>query len=104
MQAFVPSFTATMLQIPDESLIVIRELGFAAIGIGIVGMLSLKYDNWRIPVSLARGIFILFCTLFHLTRIDIIIGAEILAIVADLWIVLVALFVIINSKYHKLLV
>jgi len=41
----------------DESLILVRELGFANVAIGLVGVLSLPVPQWRLAAALAGGVF-----------------------------------------------
>lgn len=58
-QAFQPQFTAqNIFHITDEkSYPVIRELGYANICFGTVGILSLFFPEWRIVSAFASGIF-----------------------------------------------
>ena len=41
----------------DESLILVRELGFANVAIGLVGVLSLWVPSWRLAAAFAGGLF-----------------------------------------------
>ncbi|HOV20935.1 MAG TPA: hypothetical protein PLK10_15980 [Ottowia sp.] len=41
----------------DESLILVRELGFANVAIGLIGVLSLWLPSWRLAGALAGGVF-----------------------------------------------
>jgi hypothetical protein len=43
--------------LPDDVLLVVRELGFANIAIGSVGVVSLSVAGWRVAAALAGGIF-----------------------------------------------
>lgn len=101
MQGFNPAFTASMLQVPDESFVVIRELGYAAIGTGLIGILSIKFENWRIPVAVSRGTFILLCTLLHIGRMEILNTAEVYALISDAWVVATALFILFGSSDNR---
>ena len=41
----------------DESLVLVRELGFANVAIGLVGVLSLWAPSWRLAGAFAGGVF-----------------------------------------------
>lgn len=58
-QILQPEYTANVilgLQ-SGESLLLVRELGFANVAMGAIGMLSLPFPAWRLPAALAGGIF-----------------------------------------------
>ena len=58
-QILQPEYTANVilgLKI-SESLLLVRELGFANLALGFVGLLSLLFPAWRLPVALAGGLF-----------------------------------------------
>lgn len=99
MQSLNPAFTAGLLKLQSNDFIIVRELGVAQIGMGILGLLTVKNLNYRKPAAIVYGIFIFGCTLIHFTRISIISSGEIAALVTDVWIVVVsAAQVIINCK------
>jgi hypothetical protein len=54
-----PQYTARVILglRSDESLLVIRELGFANLALGLPGLVSLALPAWRLPVALAGGTF-----------------------------------------------
>jgi hypothetical protein len=58
-QILQPEYTAHVILglENDESLLLVRELGFANLALGLVGMLSLVFPTWRLPVTLAGGVF-----------------------------------------------
>ena len=58
-QVMQPRYTAqTILGLKgDESLVVVRELGFANLAFGVSGLLSIRFSTWCVPVALAAGIF-----------------------------------------------
>jgi len=58
-QILQPRYTArTILGIEgDDALLLVRELGFANLSIGIAGTLSLGFGGWALPLALAGGIF-----------------------------------------------
>jgi len=48
----------------------VRELGFANVSIGLVGIISLWKSNWRIPDAIAGGLFLLLAGIAHLPKKD----------------------------------
>ena len=69
-QVFQPQFTARdILGIADnKSYVVIRELGFANISIGLLGILSLLNSVWILPSAIVGGSFYALATLQHFLR------------------------------------
>jgi hypothetical protein len=58
MQVFRPQFTARIFAIDDPAaLAVVREIGFANLTFGTLGLLSLAVPQWLIPTALAGAIF-----------------------------------------------
>ncbi|HMN56808.1 MAG TPA: hypothetical protein PKE15_06155 [Ottowia sp.] len=49
----------------DESLILVRELGFANIAIGLVGVLSLWLPSWRLAGAFAGAVFYGLAGIMH---------------------------------------
>jgi hypothetical protein len=58
-QVVQPRYTAQVILglKSDESLLVVRELGFANLSLGLCGILSMVFPEWRVPVALAGGVF-----------------------------------------------
>jgi len=58
-QILQPRYTAeTILGIRgDDALLLVRELGFGNLSIGVVGTLSLFFPGWVMPAALVGGIF-----------------------------------------------
>lgn len=58
-QILQPRYTAeTILGIKgDDALLLVRELGFGNLSIGVVGTLSLFFPGWAMPAALVGGIF-----------------------------------------------
>jgi hypothetical protein len=58
-QAIQPQYTAKEILglKSDESLILVRELGFANIATGLLGICSLLQPPWRLGAALAGGVF-----------------------------------------------
>lgn len=69
-QASDPAFTGTKIFkfTNKESYVVIRELGFANIALGVMGILSLINDNWRILAAISAGLFFGLAALQHSTK------------------------------------
>ncbi|MDM0012459.1 hypothetical protein QTH87_08440 [Variovorax sp. J22P168] len=49
----------------DEALLLVRELGFGNLSIGIVGSLSLFFPGWVLPAALVGGVFYLLAGINH---------------------------------------
>ena len=62
-----PSYTAPVILglKSDEVLLVVRELGFANLALGLVGLASLAVPQWRLAAALAGGTFYLMAGLHH---------------------------------------
>jgi hypothetical protein len=69
-QASNPEFTATNIfrLTTRESYVVIRELGFANISLGVMGILSVINDNWRLIAAISGGIFFGLAALQHFLK------------------------------------
>lgn len=97
MQMFNPAYTANLLSISTNDFIVIKELGYANFSIGLIAVISLKYEKFRQPAAISYGVFMLLCMLNHMTRLNVISLDEIVSTAADLLVVVVAVLVIVNS-------
>ena len=49
----------------DESLILVRELGFANVAIGLLGVVSLFQPSWQLGAALAGGVFYGLAGIMH---------------------------------------
>ena len=85
MQALNPAYTANLLGVQMSDMIIVRELGFAQTGIGIIGLLSIRLHSFRKPAAIAFGIFILGATIIHLTRLGYVGFDEIVSLADDVW-------------------
>jgi|SRR5580658_1770293 hypothetical protein len=58
-QFFQPAFTATEIfhMSSEEALPLVRELGVANVATGTVGLLSLAFTGFILPIALSAGIF-----------------------------------------------
>jgi hypothetical protein len=95
-QASNPEYTATKIfhLKKGEGLIVIRELGFANISLGVMGILSVINNNWRLIAAVTGGLFFGLAGIQHLFNKSI--GRnESIAMFGDLFVLLmVALYLI----------
>ncbi|HEX5153406.1 MAG TPA: DUF6790 family protein [Parafilimonas sp.] len=66
-QALDPAFTGTNIFkfTSKESYVVIRELGFANIALGVMGILSLINNDWRMMAAICGGLFFGLAALMH---------------------------------------
>ena len=68
-QASNPAFTGSIFKMKtQESFVIIRELGFANIALGVMGVLSVLNNNWRILAAIAGGLYLGFAGLQHLFK------------------------------------
>lgn len=69
-QALDPAFTAKQIfHIQDaESLPIVRELGFANVCMGSLGVISLFAPGWRMAAAFACGLYFTFAALGHITK------------------------------------
>jgi hypothetical protein len=58
-QIVQPQYTAEVILglKNEESRILVRELGFANLALGVLGVLSVPVPSWRLAVALAGGVF-----------------------------------------------
>ena len=85
-QIFQPRYTAQVILSlkNDESLIVVRELGFANFAVGLVGLGSVIFPSWRPAGALAGGVFYALAGVNHALQTHR--GKlESVAMVSDLW-------------------
>jgi hypothetical protein len=85
-QIFQPRYTAQVILSlkNDESLILVRELGFANFAIGLVGIGSAIFPSWRPAGALAGGVFYALAGVNHALQAHR--GKlEGIAMVSDLW-------------------
>jgi len=69
-QSVKPQFTAKEIFHIDnsESFPIVRELGFANICFGLVGIISLFKPEWRIVSAFASGLYYAFAVLLHIIK------------------------------------
>ena len=97
-QSINPKFTASILQVSEESFVVIRELGFSNFCLSIVGLASLFLPQWRKAAACSGGLYLGVAGLLHVTRIPQGINLkETVAMVSDLFILAIVIFYLIYS-------
>jgi hypothetical protein len=98
-QVIKPALTSEgILGIPGRSAWqLVRELGFANLSLGLIGVSSLWRDDWRAPAALAGGLFLLLAGLEHVPKktrsteenvamvSDLVIGLMMLGYVVSQW-------------------
>jgi hypothetical protein len=68
-QASNPTFTAQIFRMKSrESFVIIRELGFANISLGVMGILSVINHDWRLLAAIAGGLFLGIAGIQHLFK------------------------------------
>jgi hypothetical protein len=68
-QASNPAFTGSIFHMKSqESFVIIRELGFANIALGVMGILSVINSNWRILAAIAGGLFLGLAGIQHVFK------------------------------------
>jgi hypothetical protein len=68
----------------DEPLVLVRELGFANVAIGLVGIGSAVFPSWRAAAALAGGVFYGLAGANHMLQSHRN-RLETIALVSDLW-------------------
>ncbi|HET6332062.1 MAG TPA: DUF6790 family protein [Polyangiales bacterium] len=69
-QIIQPAYTARHILglSSDDSLLLVRELGFANVAIGVLGIASLFVPEWTFAATLAGGIFYAFAGANHVLQ------------------------------------
>jgi hypothetical protein len=97
-QVVQPRFTAEeIFEIHDlKALAIVRELGFANLSMGLLGLCSLVRAGWIVPAALAGGLYYGFAGIGHVFR-DNKNAKEHMAMVSDLLISLLLLAIVWKS-------
>ncbi|MFZ1081622.1 MAG: DUF6790 family protein [Candidatus Kryptoniota bacterium] len=100
-QSLNPKFTAEeIFEIKSsEPLVVVQELGFANLSMGLLGIVTIFNANWIVPSAIAGGLFYGLAGIKHLTRKrrNLI---ENVATFSDMFMFLVLLMYIIEVIFH----
>ena len=86
-QAAKPAFTAQeIFHIRDvDSRIIVRELGFANICFGLIGVLSIFVPVWRSAAAFAGGLYMGIAGIYHMIKKPVS-PNEVIAMVSDIFI------------------
>ena len=96
-QSSNPNFTARIFKMEtQESFVVIRELGFANISLGVMGILSVINDHWRILAAITGCLFFGLAGIQHLFKKSESTN-EIVAMLGDLFVMIVLLSYLISA-------
>ena len=89
-QVSKPAFTAVeIFHITDkDSQVIVRELGFANICFGALGILSVLVPEWRSAAAFAGGLYMGIAGVYHIIKKPVSFN-EVIAMVSDLFICLV---------------
>ena len=100
-QSTNPSFTGRIFKMKtQESFVVIRELGFANISLGVMGILSVINDHWRILAAITGSLFFGLAGIQHLFKKS---GStnEIIALIGDLFVMVVLLSFLTSAIFNN---
>lgn len=69
-QVLQPTFTAVEIFEINEpkALAIVREVGFGNLSAGLLGLLSLWHQDWRIPAGIVGGLYFGLAGLMHVTQ------------------------------------
>jgi hypothetical protein len=71
-QSLRPEFTAGNIlgaKTADRSVLqIVQELGFANLGFGLIGILSLAFPTWIVPAAVAGGLFLGLAGIRHIAK------------------------------------
>lgn len=98
MQFLNPSYTMNLLQVGEDSKIVIMELGFAQFGIGILGVLSLLREQYRTPIAISYGSFMIGASYIHITRFTTANFEEMMSLAGNLVFIVIAILYLVNVR------
>lgn len=101
MQFLNSSYTMELLQVSEESKIIIMELGFAQFGIGLIGILSIWKKSFRVPAIITYGIFMLGASIIHIVRFTTANAEEIVSLAGDLFVLVIAVVYFVQYQKDK---
>ena len=99
-QIVKPGYTLKGILGVDESRahVVVQELGFANLSIGLAGLLSILFSIWALPVAFIGGLFLGLAGVNHLMRPHRNMRENV-AMVTDLWAAAILLAVFVFSLF-----
>ena len=99
IQVLKPSVTASILGVDRSASVIVRELGFANLLFGLLGIFSLFNPNLRMAAT-AGGFYMGIAGIYHMIRYDRRTGKEeAVAMFSDLWILVVVLVYCFYGKW-----
>ncbi len=99
-QSSNPAFTAGIFKMSTrESYTIIRELGFANISLGVMGILSVLNEQWRMLAAISGALFFGLAGIQHLFKKS---GSfnETIAMIGDLFVLVVLLLYLIMTIFN----
>jgi len=100
-QSSNPAFTARIFKMKThESHIVIRELGFANISLGVMGILSVINDHWRILATITGCLFFGLAGIQHMFKKSEN-THEMIAMIGDLFVFIILLSYLISAIFNN---
>lgn len=97
-QALKPAFTAeTIFHITDkQSHIIVKELGYANICMGAIGIIALFLPAWCMAAAFAGGLYMGIAGVFHLVKKPVSLN-EWVAMISDLFIAIIMCIYILTT-------
>ncbi|MWB97493.1 hypothetical protein [Agromyces seonyuensis] len=100
-QVLDPARTLQLLRVHESTAdVLVRELGFANLGIGLVAAVSAFVPGWIVPGAGAGVVFLAAAGIGHLGRAERS-GRETLAMWTDLWVAAAMLVVIVAELFAR---
>jgi hypothetical protein len=98
-QVISPSFTVKEIfkVNDDKSLLIVREVGFANISIGLIGILSLVFPEFRLAAATSGSLYFAFAGCLHIIS-NKKSRDEVFAMISDYFIFFVLMFLIIVNN------
>ncbi|MCK0209093.1 hypothetical protein MWN33_13740 [Starkeya koreensis] len=78
--------------------VIVQELGFANVSIGLAGLLSIIFSIWALPVAFIGGLFLALAGFNHMKRPERSLRENV-AMVSDLWAAAILLAVFVFSLF-----
>ena len=101
MQFANPTYTMALLQLEETSKIIIQELGYAQFGIGIVALLTLVNKSYMGAAAISYGAFMCGASLIHISRISTAEFDEMMSLVGDILVIIIAITYFISRLSTK---
>ena len=98
MQFLNSAYTAQLLQVGEESYVIISELGFAQFAIGLIGIMSLFKKSYRPSAVISYSVFMIRACFIHISRFQTAGFDEIVSLIGDIWVVIIAVIFFVNQR------